>query len=685
MMIHGGNHEDQQLEVNGLDVGDAFSQGANLAFFPDTNMEEMVFSFSGNTSDTETGGVRINMIPKEGGNTFSGMFFTTFTPSGLQANNLDPSQIDAGLRDPNVIDQVWSINPNIGGPIIKDKLWFFAAHTTQRASIFPSGSYWDATPASPPFVPDFYDRVLDTSTAYEQSANITWQVNPKHKVKIYYTNSSTVQNVYLQGRTLVSFFVAPEAAIKSDVDTNTYQATWVMPATSRLLFEAGYSHHPTGWSFDPVDRANLNAPGLIQVGPTMALNNMSGWLSGATSRSSPKQVDSFRFAGSYVTGSHSFKFGVTALRQWTGTVQEGNQTPPWTSAIFLAAFNSPISVNFYGTSEQQESAVSTGLYAQDQWTLDRLTLNLGVRWDRASAGYQDEVRPANIYVPQEFNIDALTVVTWNDIQPRFGAVYDLFGDARTALKFTINRYGKRDSVDWAQRVNPAVVNRVQGRSWYDGGNPFGIPGVVPCIGTTITCIAGDGIPQGDPTNPAPNGELVNANTNLAFGQPRIVRFYDPDWAFGWGNRAANWETAVSIQHELTSGVSLNVGYFHRAWVNFEVVDDRAVGPDGYDTFQLQVPDDPRLPNAGEMLTFVDLKPEAIHELDEITTSADNFGGESESSDGVDVTIDARIDNLLIQGGFSTGRKQVDICEQRRLVPEGQGNQGPGHALWASAE
>ena len=80
MMIHGGNHEDQQLEVNGLDVGDAFSQGANLAFFPDTNMEEMVFSFSGNTSDTETGGVRINMIPKEGGNTFSGMFFTTFTP-----------------------------------------------------------------------------------------------------------------------------------------------------------------------------------------------------------------------------------------------------------------------------------------------------------------------------------------------------------------------------------------------------------------------------------------------------------------------------------------------------------------------------------------------------------------------------------------------------------------------------
>ena len=549
MSIHGGNHEDQQLELNGLDVGDAFSQGANLGFFPDTNMEEMVFSFSGNTPDTETGGVRINMLPKEGGNTFSGMLFTTFTHANLQANNLDQPQIDAGLRDPTVVDQVWSINPNIGGPIVQDKLWFFAAHTTQRAFILPTGSYWDSTPSTTLFTPDYNDRVLDTATAKEQSFNITWQVNSRNKVKLYWSNSSTVQDVYLQGRTLQSFFVAPEASIDSDIETNTYQATWVFPATNRLLFEAGASHHPIGWTFASVDRANLNVPGAIHVGPTMAVHNMAGWLGGATHRASPKQVDSYRASASYVTGSHSFKFGMTALRQWTGTFQQGNQNPPWTSQIFLAAFNSPIRVTYYGTSEQQEEAVGWGLYAQDQWTLDRLTVNLGVRLDRASAGYPDEVRPANENVLLPFNIEAATAVTWNDIQPRVGLVYDLFGDARTALKFSINRYGKRDSVDWAQRVNPAVVNRAQNRSWYDGGNPFGIPGLPACIGTTITCIAGDGIPQGDPTNPAPNGELVNANTNLAFGQPRIVRFYDPEWAFGWGQRAANWETALSIQHE----------------------------------------------------------------------------------------------------------------------------------------
>ena len=107
MSIHGGNHTDQQLELNGLDVGDAFSPGINLAFFPDTNMQEMAFQYSGNSAELETGGVRINMIPKEGANKFSGSGFTTFSFPGLQANNLDDALIKATITDPNKIDQVW--------------------------------------------------------------------------------------------------------------------------------------------------------------------------------------------------------------------------------------------------------------------------------------------------------------------------------------------------------------------------------------------------------------------------------------------------------------------------------------------------------------------------------------------------------------------------------------------------
>ena len=165
-------------------------------------MQEMAFQYSGNSAELETGGVRINMIPKEGGNRFSGSFFTTFAFPGLQANNLDDALMKGGIDDPNKLDQVWSFNPNIGGPIVRGKLWFFLAHASQRAFIYPSGSYWATTPTALRFVANKQERVLDTSTAREQSINLTLQATSKDKFKVYWTNSRTSQDVYLQGRTL---------------------------------------------------------------------------------------------------------------------------------------------------------------------------------------------------------------------------------------------------------------------------------------------------------------------------------------------------------------------------------------------------------------------------------------------------------------------------------------------------
>ncbi len=687
MSIHGGNHEDQQLEINGLDVGDALSQGANLAFFPDTNMEEMAFQYSGNSAEVETGGVRINMVPKEGGNQFSGMTFTTFTWNDLQADNLSQNLIDRGLRDPNLVDEVWSINPNIGGPIVRDRLWFFLAHTTQRANIFPAGSYWAANPLELPFVPDYDDRVLDTSTAREQSINLTWQASSKDKFKLYWTNSSTDQDVYLQGRTLTTFFVAPEASIDSQIDTNTYQATWTRPQTNRLLFEAGVSHEPIGWTFFPTDRAVNSLPGAVQVGPTIGVRNMGGWLQGgATSRWSPKQIDSYRGSVSYVTGSHNFKFGVSALRQWTFVNQVSESTPPWTTTLHFGA--TPLSATFSGAFEQEQTALTWGIYAQDQWTIDRLTLNLGVRWDDVDASYPAQIRPTNIYFAEPLAVEGATVVSWQDIQPRLGLAYDLFGNGRTALKFSANRYGKRQSNDWAERANPVIANRTHSRTWNDGRT---------CLDPAV-CIPGDSIPQGDPTNPLPNGELLSPNTNPAWGTPTVTLFLDDDWAFGYGQRESNWEFTGGIQHELAAGMSLDVAFFHRRNINLPALDNRALGPADFDIFEVQVPDDPRLPTGGQMITLVDIKPESIATPDEVVTAGDNFGEQTQQWNGIDVTVDARLDDLLLQGGLATGAYSSNLCDtwaalpesllagarlNRQLVPNGRRARSTGEAQTAS--
>src|SRR5215510_6743022 len=283
---------------------------------------------------------------------------------------------------------------------------------------------------------------------------------------------------------------------------------------------------------------------------------MSAWLSGPTMRNSPQTVNNHRASMSYVTGSHNVKVGYGWVEQYTSFSQVNDGD--WTTYTTLRGL--PFQATFWGSANSTDEANPTlGIFAQDRWTVDRLTVNAGIRWDYIKASYPDQSRPTNVWVREPFLIEGMNVVTWKDFQPRLGVAYDLRGDGKTALKFSAGRYGKRDATAWARLVNPSTSNRRMARSWFDGatGHPFlGIPaGTFPsCIGPVV-CIPGDGIVQGDPLNPAPNGELVSPSVAPAFGRPAITNFYDPDWAFGWGKRLTNWEVAASIQQELLRGVS----------------------------------------------------------------------------------------------------------------------------------
>ncbi len=668
LSIHGGSQLDQTVNINGMDAGDAFTQGANMAYFPDTNFEEIAYNYSANSAEVETGGVAINMIPREGGNDFSGNFFTTFTFPALQADNLDDDLRSRGLESATLVEENWTVAPSVGGPIVQDRLWFFATHTSQVADLQTGGVFHAVDPAAFVYEPDVSRPAIDGSVVREQSINLTWQASEKDKLKLYWTNSSTDKPLYLQGRTLVSIFITPDAAINSDIRTNVYQAAWVRPQTNRLLFEAGVSHQPIQFSLRPAADAQTTIPGILEVSPVRASRNMSPWLSGPTERESPKTVNSYRASVSYVTGSHNLKVGFTLLEQHTSVGQSNDGD--WIS--YTTFRGAPYRATFWGSASSSNYGSPTlGIYAQEQWTLDRLTVNAGLRFDYINAGYPDQDRPTNIWVTSPFAIEGQDVVTWKDFQPRLGLAYDLFGDGRTAVKVSASRYGARDSTDWAEGVNPATSNRRMNRTWLDGAtaHAFTGAGLPSCIGD-VQCVAGDGIVQGDPLNPLPNGEIVSPNVTPAFGLPAITRFYDPEWAFGWGNRRSNWEFSAAIQQELRAGVSLNFGFFQRNQVNLTALDDRAVGPDDFVTNSVTVPADSRLPGGGgNTLTFYDVRPESVRVPDEIRTSADNFAGRSEVWRGFDLTVDARVEGLLLQGGLSTGRVANNWCEMQSQLPE----------------
>ena len=183
--------------------------------------------------------------------------------------------------------------------------------------------------------------------------------------------------------------------------------------------------------------------------------------------------------------------------------------------------------------------------------------------------------------------------------------------------------------EYALAINPLWTNYSNARSWSDANGNF--------------------FPDGDPLNPNANGEL-GPSTNRDFATPHINTFYDPNWAFGFHTRPADWEFSTSVQRELLQGLSLNVGYFRRVHTNLELLYNRAVSPNDVDYFCVTAPVSTALPNGGgqQICGIPDIKASKVVGglvQNNITTSADNLGTRLQHWNGVDVTADARPNDL----------------------------------------
>ena len=143
----------------------------------------------------------------------------------------------------------------------------------------------------------------------------------------------------------------------------------------------------------------------------------------------------------------------------------------------------------------------------------------------------------------------------------------------------MSRYLASEGAGTADAVSPAVTSTARlARSWVDAN--------------------GDNVPQGNPTNPLPNGELVGPSPNASWGQPVNTLRDDPAWRDGWFQRGNNWEFNTAIQHEIVPGVAATVSYNRRMYGNFTVIDNLAVAPSDYDPFCITSPMDGRLPGGG---------------------------------------------------------------------------------------
>jgi hypothetical protein len=331
---------------------------------------------------------------------------------------------------------------------------------------------------------------------------------------------------------------------------------------------------------------------------------------------------------SYVTGTHNVKVGVqnTWGRYRRTRESNGDLRAFFNNGVAFQAMigNTPLDW-------RDNLKADLGIYAQDSWTLHRLTVNYGARWEYFAHGVPEETAPAGRFTGAR-TFGPIDWPTWTSLSPRGGLVYDVFGNQKTALKFSIGRYEQAGSTGFSESYNPLALS------------------FAPVAWTDLN---GDGVPQGELgcTYLTPGCELNLAQLPKGFGVASLANV-DPNI-----KRMYNIETSVSVQHELLPRVSVGGGWYHRDFKNLRRRDNTLQTFADYTPFTLFSPID------GTPITYYNVSAAARSNVNYLDTNA--------SSDrkmwfnGFDFNFNARLPRgVMIFGGGMSERTIAQVCDEK---------------------
>ena len=651
LVVHGSRAGDSLIMVDGMAVingsGNGGLQYGN--YLNNSLAQEITFQTGANSAEFERASVMSNFILREGSNVFRGSFESRFANLSMEANNLDATQISQGLKSANLVNKIWDLNPVAGGPLLKDRVWIFGGFRHWGTYNNVAGSFKDAS-----FSEKIYSCNKDATgnCTTEQNlfpvwhesaaARLTTQVSPKNKVNAYYDWQYTeFGNCFVP-----SLLTAISAcALSKNVPQYIIQTSWSSPVSSKLLLEAGGTL--TAQDFHGYRQPGVPDTQFATSERLPAAGMPSSWGASAGYGYNRSNQFNYRASAAYVTGSHSAKVGFTLMHQWRYNTQEPN------NSISITLNNgAPFSLTEFATPIQFHETVNynMGLFAQDQWTIKRLTMNYGVRIDFLKAAVDPQDIAAGPFTPARHFDGIDNVPNWKDFDPRFGVAYDLFGNGKTAIKGSIGRYVVADGYTIARAVNPvqSTINSTT-RNWT--ADPAGQ------LDPRLDC---------NLQNPAANGSC-GAIAAPTFGtQVAPTTVYDPAIVQGWGVRPYNWEFQTSIQQQVAPRVSVYAGYTRRWYGNLQATQNTNVTNASYTSYCIAIPTAAAItgfamPNGGgQQCGFIDLvRPTTANNVIQL---ASNFGSLEDVYDGFDFDANARLaKGLLVNGGVSLGRERTNAC------------------------
>jgi len=665
-----GDQTGAQVSAHGSRPGDGVSMvdGSRISkMYIDSNLTNMSLSpllfdqvdvsLSGQMGETGTNGVIMNAIPKAGGNTFSGSALVNGSGPALQGSNVTDDLQARGVQGASTtLKKLYDINGAVGGPIMRDKLWFYGTSRYFTNEYYLASRFYAVDPTAIARTNDTSRQAFGGTYTYDNNGRVTWQINEKQRISGWYAYQYKVDPHWL----IQIFTASPEAVRITTWHTQLSTTKWTYAATNRLLFEAGLAAgaSPDTIKLDPEQVGTCPSQGsLAPRCISITEQTLGNYIYRApTGFDFDDRLPSQTFNGamSYVTGAHSFKVGFEDQRGhfWRGDNNDSTGGIWYTATNGVPAFVF-IQAPAYGY--QNNLNYNLGIYAQDRWTVNRMTLSGGIRLDMLNESTSEFTLGPHRWLPNRntFYEAVEDVPNWKDINPRGSLAYDLFGNGKTALKASASRAVMQNSIALANANNPATTVQTQTqRTWSDANGNF--------------------VPDCALTNGTANGECGPWQFPN-FGSSSPGTRYDPAIMEGWGVRPYNWEFSAGVQHELMPRLSVSVAYFRRIYGNFNILDNEALSASDFTRYSVLVPSTSTpggtLPNAGQLIDGL-YDPNILVAPRNVIKDASVFGKQQYHWDGFDVSVDARLRNgLFLQGGVSSGKDLYDFCDVVDDVPE----------------
>ncbi len=693
--VHGFGASGTSVMMDGMVINTLLNDGAIQSYFTTAGSQEMVYQTGGGGGEAPTGGLNINMVPREGGNRFSGS--SSLGIENWQSDNFGQELKDVGVTSTDKLGSYHDFDVTQGGPIKKDKIWFFGvgrlsyenkpvANTT-NVSVVPGWSISDPTVSAALLTACRASQAaaggptaacpqgFSGETINSALGRVTMQVTSKMKMQLYmdrvHKDRAAAQGAKDDQGVTAIHWTSP--------NYTTDAAKLTATLANRLLIEGGWS--------SAIERYDTYYEDGLEQRPYSPLwytlvarnNTTDSTFSVAPVGEGRTYPDRYNWQGSasYVTGTHNIKvgflysYGTFILGNYrNGDMVQGYQTNS------AGLTNQPYQVTLYPTDPRYANNLNYlgDIYAQDSWTHKRLTVTGGVRYDfvQESAGGYPAQQGTFEVIPA---FDTRNMPKQTNISPRISGVLDVFGNGKTALRAGFNHVAASATDNLVNGVNPAIGNTAA-IPWTDvnGDN---------IAEYTVTALPNGGV-QGCNfgTNGVPGCEVNFSKLPGGFGAIAINNTLDPNLKRPYFN-----QYNIGVSQEVAKGVSVSAEWYRTDGKNIQGTRNLTRVVPGLTDFT-QNPNFTAFtvfsPIDGHPITMYDTTAAAL------AATASNFtftnSNLTSSYNGFDLGFNARLPRGgRIFGGTTTERTVANNCDTgidnpNNLLYCDSGNLGGGYSI-----